>query len=317
MTNPIALLGVGLVIVQVTLLSTQAQAQAVATKRSPLAFAAAGTNGFTFDTGVLRGRLRADGRSKGLSSVEHIATGIRLDRSMGLFGHYRLFTADKRYGGGAWDWPSDATLRPDGSVEARWPATGERPFDLRAIYRWASPATLDLETIVQAKTNLAKFESFLASYFAGNFTNSLAYVAKPPGKPEVAGFMAAEPGAGLWQAFPRDEAAAAIFHDGRWTIPPNPVDWVQMPRLARPLGIRRDPVVGLAAVIMSPPADAFAVCTPHQTEGHYPMYLSLFGCDLKAGETARARARLLIVEKLSYADAVKAYEHYLQELGGK
>ena len=275
------------------------------------------TNGFTFDTGVLRGKLRADGRSKGLSSVEHIATGMKLDRSMGLFGHYRVFTANKRYGAGAWDWPSDATLQPDGSVEVRWPATGERPFDLRAAYHWSSPAALDVETIVQAKTNLAKFESFLASYFAGNFTNSLAYVSELPGKPAVAGFMAAEPGAGLWQVFPRDEAAAAISRDGRWTIPPNPVAWVQMPRLAKPLGIRRDPATGLTAVIMSPPADAFAICMPHQTEGHYSMYLSLFGRDLKAGETVQARARLLIAEKITDAGAVKAYESYLKEFGGK
>ena len=75
-----------------------------------LAFAAAGTNGFTFDTGVLRGKLRADGKAKGLSAVEHIATGTKLDRSMGLFGHYRVFTANKRYGVGAWDWTGDAAL---------------------------------------------------------------------------------------------------------------------------------------------------------------------------------------------------------------
>ena len=236
MTNPIALLTAGLVVVQVALLATQAQS---APKPNPLAFVAAGTNGFTFDTGALRGKLRADGKSKGLSSVEHIASGTRLDRSMGLLGHYRVFTANNRYGVGAWDWPGDATLRPDGSVEARWPATAERPFELRAIYRWASPTALYVETIVQAKTNLEKFESFLASYFAGNFTNSLAYVAEPPGKPGIAGFMAAEPGAGLWQAFPRDDVAMAIFRDGRWTIPPNPVEWVEMPRLAKPLGIRR------------------------------------------------------------------------------
>ena len=70
----------------------------------------------------------------------------------------------------------------------------------------------------------------------------------------------------------------------------------------------------------SPPVlgqNLFALCTPHQTEAHYSMYLSLFGCDLKAGQTARARARLLIAEKLSCTDAVKAYESYLQELGGK
>ena len=63
----------------------------------------------------------------------------------------------------------------DGSVEVRWPSAEDRPFELRALYRWAAPDTLDLETSVQAKTNLAKFESFLASYFAQGFTNACVY----------------------------------------------------------------------------------------------------------------------------------------------
>jgi hypothetical protein len=281
---------------------------------NPLAFVAAGTNGFTFDTGVLRGRLRADGKSKGLSAVEHIVSGTKLDRSMGLFSHYRVFTANRRYGTGAWDWPGDAELRTDGSVEVRWPAAEERPFELRASYRWATPNALDVVTTVQAKTNLANFESFLASYFAESFTNSLAYVAELPGRPGVEGFLAAEPSFGMWLAFPRDDAAMATFRDGRWTIAPSPVEWVKMPRLAKPLGLRRDPANGLTAVLMSPPADAFAICTPQQNEGHHSMYLSLFGRDLKAGGTAHARARLLIAEKLSDAGAVQAYESYVTEV---
>jgi len=306
----------GLLLAQVFIAACQMNAQPAA-QPGRLAFTAAGTNGFTFDTGVLRGRLRADGKSKGLSAVEHIASGTKLDRSMGLFGHYRVFTANKRYGGGAWDWPGDAKLQADGSVAARWPATEERPFDLRATYRWAAPNALDVVTTVQAKTNLANFESFLASYFTETFTNSLAYVAELPGKPGVTGFLAAESSFGTWLAFPRDDAAMAIFHDGRWTIAPSPVEWKPMPHLAKPLGVRRDPATGLTAVLMSPAADAFAICTPEQTEGHHSMYLSLFGRDLKAGEISQARARLLIVEKMSDAETVRSYESYLKEFGGK
>jgi hypothetical protein len=316
MKRRVTVLALGFVLTQRALPLCDLNAQPAA-KPNPLAFMAAGTNGFTFDTGVLRGKLRADGKSKGLSSVEHLASGAKLDRSMGLFGHYRVFTANKRYGGGAWDWPSDAQRQADGSVAARWPATDERPFELRATYRWAAPNALDIVTTVQAKTNLANFESFLASYFAETFTNSLAYVAELPGNPGVAGFLAAESSFGTWQAFPRDDAAMTIFRDGRWTIAPSPVEWVKMPRLAKPLGVRRDPVTGLTAVLMSPAADAFALCTPQQTEGHHSMYLSLFGRDLKPGQTARARARLLIAEEMSDVEAVKSYERYLKELGGK
>lgn len=145
----------GLLLAQVFIAACQMNAQPMA-KPNPLAFIAAGPNGFTFDTGVLRGRLRADGKAKGLSAVEHIASGTKLDRSMGLFGHYRVFTTNQRYGGGAWDWPGTAKLEADGRVTAHWPATEERPFDLVATYRWAAPNALDVVTTVQAKTNGGK-----------------------------------------------------------------------------------------------------------------------------------------------------------------
>ncbi len=308
-----AFLITGLILAEVMVPFSEVKAQP--TTQKPLAFVAAGTNGFTFDTGVLRGQLRADGRAKGLSSVVHVPSGATISHGMGLLGHYRVFTANKRYGSGAWDWPGEAKTLPDGSVEAHWPATEDRPFELRATYRWAAPYALDVVTTVQAKTGLAKFESFLASYFSEGFTNSLVCVAEHPGRPGGAGLLAAEPSFGTWLVFPRDEAAMAVFRDGRWTIAPSPVEWVQMPRLVKPLGIRRNPTTGLSAVIMSPPGHAFAVCTPQQTESHRSLYLSLFGRDLESGETVSARARLLITDKLSEPKALEAYESYLKQLG--
>ena len=267
-----------------------ALAQASPADQAKLVFSASGTNEFAFDTGVLKGKLRAGGKSKGLSSVVHLPTGMTLDSSMGLFGHYRVFSANKRYGTAAWDWPSEATLRPDGSVEVRWPSAEDRPFELRAVYRWAAPNTLDLETSVQAKTNLAKFESFLASYFAAGFTNAVVYVRSNSQE----WLEPADKSYGVWQAFPRDEQAAAIIKDGRWTFPPSPVDWVIRPPLAKPLGVRRCSGERSAGSDHVPAQDCFAVLTPFEAEGHRSMYLSLFGRDLKAGEIARARARLVI-----------------------
>src|SRR5208337_1728512 len=98
-------------------LAAPAQTEATPTTAPSLAFLSDGTNGFTFDTGLLRGRLRAGGRSQGVSQVFHVPTGLRLDGSMGLFSHYRVFSAGQRYGTAAWDWSSEASLRPDGSVE--------------------------------------------------------------------------------------------------------------------------------------------------------------------------------------------------------
>lgn len=277
--------------------------------QSVLRFQPVGTNGFTFNTGVLRGKLRADGKSKGLSAVVHVPSGMVLDSSLGLFSHYRVFSANHRYSTAAWDWPSEARLAPDGSVEVRWPATAERPFELSAVYRWAAPDTLDLETRVQAKTALAKFESFLASYFSEGFTNAVVWVRS---EGATGGrFMAAGKSCGHWLAFPRDEAAAAIIQDGRWKYAPSPVDWVIMPRLAQPLGSRCCPANGLRALLMSPPPDCFALLTPFDTDPHRSMYLSLFGRDLKPGETARARARL-VIGIMSGERTTQLLENYLQ-----
>jgi hypothetical protein len=272
-----------------------AQAQVSWVGNGKLAFVPSGTNEFTFDTGVLRGKLRAGGKSKGLSSVVHVPTGVTVDSSMGLFGHYRVFSANHRYGTAAWDWPSEASLRRDGSVEVRWPAADDRPFELRAVYRWTAPDTLDLETTVQARTNLLKFESFLASYFSEGFTNSFVY-ARTNGHSQL---IKPDPDLPVWQAFPRDDQAVSLIQDGRWTFPPSPVDWTIRPRLACPLGVRRCPAADVHALITAPPQDCFAVLTPIETEGHRSMYLSLFGQDLKPGQTARARARLVIGTNLA------------------
>ena len=274
-----------------------------------LAFSVSGTNEFSFDTGVLRGKLRAGGKSTGLSSVVHVPTGLRLDSIMGLFGHYRQFSANKRHSDAAWYWPSDARLRQDGSVEVHWPLAEDRPFELRAVYRWAAPNILDLETSVLAKTNLAKFESFLGSYFAEGFTNASVSVRSNSKQ----WLEPADRSHGIWQAYPRDEAAASIIQDGRWKFPPSPVDWVIGPRLAKPLGVRRCPAKDLSAVLMSAPQDCFAVLTPFETESHRSMYLSLFGKDLQAGESARARTRLIIGTKLSGEAIDSLYQDFLRD----
>lgn len=273
-----------------------------------LAFSRAGSNEFVFDTGQLRGKLRAGGKSAGLSSVVHVPTGTRVDGSMGLLSPYRLFSANKRYGTAAWDWPSEATLLADGGVEVVWGRAAERPFELRALYRLSAPSVLDFEATVSARTNLPGFELFLASYFAAGFTNSLVYVRSN----HQEWLMEADRQCGVWLAFPRDERALGFIQDGRWKLEPNPVDWVIMPRLAKPLGLRQSRASGVRAIVMSSPEDCFAISTPFDTEPHRSLYLSLFGRDLKTGETARARARLVLRSDLSGEGIDGQYFDYLR-----
>lgn len=269
---------------------------------------------FAFDTGVLKGKLRANKKTFGLIPVTHLPSGKSLTRSIGLFGIYRVFSDGQRHGGGAWDWPGEAALLGDGSVLVTCAATPQRPFDLAGHYRWAGPATLDLEITVTPKQALKGFEAFLASYFDSAFSNASACV--QTAAPQRI-FQRAEKSLADWLMFPRDAQVVPLIQDGRWKIEPNPVEWKIQSPLARPLCVRHAPASGLTAVLMAPPGDCFAIAMPFETEGHYSMYLSLFGRDLKAGETARARSRLQLLEKPGEPQILKAYQDYLASLAGK
>lgn len=279
-----------------------------------LAFAAEGKE-FRFDTGLLRGSLRREGRSLGLGPVTDTASGAALAGPYGLFSHYRLLDAERRYGDGAWGWASAARLLPDGAVEAHWAADQVHPFDLKAVYRWAAPDTLDVTTSVVAKKDLSGMEVFLASYFVG-FSQSFVYVKACPEAGGKAGFLEARKPSGVWQMFPRDAEAVKLLADGRWRRPPSPVDWKVMPQFAGALGLRRSARTGLTALVMAPPGDCFAVATPYGEEGHGSLYLSLFGCDIKAGETATARSRLIIGGDISNERAIALYDAYVKSLEG-
>ena len=264
-------------------------------------------NEYHFDTGALRGTLRAEGKSQGLTGLIHVASSVPVTQFMGCFSHYRLLDSSTRYGIAGWAWSSTATALPDGGVEVQWAADTEHPFTMRAVYRWASSNALDVTTTVVAAKELRGFEVFLASYFNG-FPEVYGY-----GKD---GFVKVTKPMGDWLAFPRNDAAVALIKDGRWQRPPNPVTFKPVVPYAGALGLRRDPKTGLVALVMAPPSDCFAVMMPYGEEGHRSLYLSLFGHDFKSGEQAIARARLVIEKNLSDTQAVRLYNEYLRSLSG-
>jgi hypothetical protein len=272
---------------------------------------------YIFDTGVLRGKLRPDGKSLGLSSVIHVPSGVRLNGGFGIFSFYRIFTTNKRYGHAAWDWPSVSKLLPDGGVQIVWPAGKDHPFEITAVYHLTGETTVDLETTVKAQKNLRKFEVFLASYFHESFPTPYVYIGANPETKGKPGFLMAEKSFGDWQMFPRDKKVLEIIQDGRWQKEPNPVNWTIMPYLAAPVCVRRNETAKLAAVLMAPRDDCFAISTPYKEEGHYSIYLSLFGRDVKAGETVKSRSRLVVATAISNQQILELYQKYIKPLGGR
>jgi hypothetical protein len=283
-----------------------AAAGALCCAAADLRFHTAEDGAFQFDTGVLKGLLRSEGRSVGLLPVTHTPSGTVLTSSMGLFSIYRVFSDGQRYRAGMWDWPSEAKPLSDGAVAVLWLAAPERPFTMRAVYRWAEPNILDIEISVSPEQDLRGFEAFLAAYFSEQFTAATVLA-------EGDRFVAAERANGQWQMFPRNQDAVPLIRDGRWKLLPHPVDWTIQPQFEHPVAVRRDPASGLTAVVIAPANDCFAVATPDQADSHYSTYLSLFGRDVKKGETVRAHARLVVVSSPDEAQVRELYRSYLSD----
>jgi hypothetical protein len=165
---------------------------------------------------------------------------------------------------------------------------------------------------VTAQRALSGFELFLASYFDG-FPRCFAYARGTDGGSRLVEATQAD---GTWQMFPRDDDAVALIRDGRWQHPPHPVQWVVREPLAAPVAVRRDAASGLTALVMAPAADCFAVAMPFGSEGHRSVYFSLLGRDLRPGESAAARSRLVICRDGS-DNVADAYRQYETQFGGQ
>jgi hypothetical protein len=140
------------------------------------------------------------------------------------------------------------------------------------------------------------------------------YVAASPEAEGKPAFLTAKKSFGDWQMFPRNEFVLPIIRDGRWQKEPNPVDWKIMPRMAMPIALRRGSQAAPTAILMAPPDDCFAIATPYEGEGHYSMYFSLFGRDIKAGQTAKARLRLVVTNTASDREILDLYRKYMKDI---
>jgi hypothetical protein len=296
---------------------------AAAALAGDLKFRAAGEGVFTFDTGQVRGRLEAKPQSQGVISLVDARTGKELThgfKDYGFFSLYRLLYTGGRWGPACWEMPKEGTLLDDGAVQITWPAQDDHPVELTAVYRWSSPNTLDLEVSAKPGKDASKFELFLASYFS-EASRAEVYVKPGLHGGGKAGFMLADATpmtVGTYLAFPRDRSAAQMFYDTRWDREPHPVQWSVTRYMAGPLVAQRDRAAGTTAVVMARPEDCFAVDLSYNMEppdgvaGHHSTYFSLFGRDVKAGETRRARLRLLVGHEIKPEEIIEAYRSFSQ-----
>jgi len=287
-----------------------------------LAFTPSGRGLFAFDTGKLKGSLKLDGKYMGLYPVVDAATGTKLTRPPGIFSPYRVFETNRRYGNAARDWPVVPTLLPNGAVRAHWPPEADHPVKMTAVFRWTAPDTLDLDLAVTPQKPMPNFELFMSSYFAQGFRASVYMKGKAEEPPRLVPADRTRGSRGGYVMFPSDAAALRVIEDGRWKIPPSPVHWAIARWLAAPLAIRRDKTKAITGVMMCRPGDCFAVACPWNSAspkggGYRSLYHCLFGRDLKKGETARARMRLIIAPNLTDDAVIGRYQTFLRETSPK
>lgn len=286
-----------------------------------LSFVSVGDRLFDFNTGVVKGTLRANGKYQGISSLIDVETGKELTRSAGIFSYYRVLSTDTRWGDAARDWPMTAALLPDGGVRIDWPAHEEHPFEMTAIYHWISPTTLDLETIVKPQRSMLRFEVFLSSYFDLDF-KAIAYAKPTRPEDDPAEFILADVNPlvrGSYLAFPTSSQTAQMFFDRRWAPENGLVPWAVTRVLGAPMAIKRDTESDITFLLMSRVEDCFALSMSYNMDppdgiaNHGSVYMSLIGKDIEAGESMRAHVRLVVERNLSNQRAVELHEQYTQE----
>lgn len=280
---------------------------------------------FDFDTGKVRGTLKLDGKLQGISELVHNDSGLEVTRGdghTGLLSHYRVFSTGARYTKAARDWPSEPKLMDDGSVEVLFPAAEEHPIEMTAVYRWRGPDTIDLDTIIKPLIEMPKFEMFLSNYFSEGFQGKVYITPSrftPNEEPSLLSIDYHPLMDSNYLMFPRDREAVITIFDGRWDQPPAPVQWCVTRYMAAPLALRRHAESDVTVLMMTPPADCFAVATPYDRDppdrvsGHRSMYFSLFGRDVNAGETVQAHTRTIVRRGLSDEEAVALYKAYCGE----
>ncbi len=297
---------------------------AVSVVYADLSFTPDGDGFYSFDTGVIKGKLRADDQSQGIPTFVDKEAGIELaygKNNPGIFSYYRLFTTNKRWGDTARGWKKTAEVLEDGSVKITWPPHEDHPFQMTAVYRWISPNTLDLETTVTPEIDMPDFEVFLSSYF-NNFFKSYVSLKPKQHNPGENLFVPADVNPlviGTYLAFPRDRESAQIINDGRWKYGPHPVHFSTTRYFAYPLCMKKDESHNITLLIMSRPQDCFAIEMPYNMippdgiAAHNSIYLSLFGKNFQAGETAKAITRLVAERDITGNQAVSLYQEFIQQ----
>ena len=200
-----------------------------------------------------------------------------------------------------------------GGAQVRWDACGEVQGELSAQYSIVEEeSAVDAIFSVEVESAYEGFELFIANYFTPYYTPHYA-VKDNQTHPEEDIFWYTKQwyGQGESESWARDEAAEAIFRDGRW-LSGHALNWRRGPHYALPLTIQEHRH-GHAILLMAQSRECFGISGYNSY--HNSQYFHLGGTDLCPGERLSCSMRLVLLTEWDdlHAIALERYRQWMEE----
>ena len=275
---------------------------------------------FHFETPVLRGVFVAhDNRDLGKGFGRHGLRGLTYRghdlhapegpvgakrRHQGLLNLYRVYGGEETFGSLRDDEAKVETL--ENGARLTWPASETRPVEISATWTLSGPAQIDVSLSATPTRDITNFEILPATYLPVQFEKYVYLQDEKAAGPTLLRPPANEEDQMKYPFFPLSESdrkaqeqSGRIHSSWQWkTILPDtyaslPIvfggnDQVQVVQFANPESV--------SAICATPKPDIGAPEEWNSVEQHSALYFSLFGRDVAAGETVRARIRLVVID---------------------
>jgi hypothetical protein len=206
--------------------------------------------------------------------------------------------------------PARVTADGEG-VAVQWGPTNGFDGHLEARYRTVpDESALEVTFAVDVNRAYPTLEVFVANYFTPYHTPRYA-VSDTRVDPDPPFFLEKEwYGEGETNAWPRNDAARDVFHDGRWQEG-HAINWRLGPDYAIPVTTQQHRY-GHAVVLMGREEDCLAISGLNAY--HNSQYFHLFGDDVAAGDRLESTLRMTMLPEEAFDDlgetAVAAYQDW-------
>lgn len=207
--------------------------------------------------------------------------------------------------------PAQVAIDADAAV-VRWAATDHMRAEISARYAVTSDDTVDVTFGAKLLADYSHFEIFIASYFTPYYRPYFALQDNRTHPEGIAWYEKKWNGELENESWARDDAAEAVFRDGRW-LTGFALNWKRGPHHAHPLMIQHHRYAGHAIVLMARPEDCFGISGFNSY--HNAQYFHLGGQNVRSGQEVAFRVRMIVVKEIDnvQAIAIRRYQEWIEK----